>query len=71
MSHAYLQNENRLRPVPPTLDRTGADALIDELETSFVRIEPEVEAFLPEEARFTRLRARVDTLFELARSSRA
>ena len=64
MSHAYLQNENRLRPVPPTLDRTGADALIDELENSFTRIEPEVEAFLPEEARFTRLRARVDTLFE-------
>lgn len=64
MSHAYLQNGDHLRPVPTTLDRAGAEALVDELEASFTRIEPEVEAFLPEEARFTRLRARVETLFE-------
>lgn len=63
MSHAYLQNEDRPRPVPTTLDRAGAEALIDELERSFARIEPDIEAFLPEEDRFTRVRSRIEALF--------
>ncbi len=64
MSHAYQQSDDVPRPVPPTIDRANADRMIDELERSFARIEPDIEAFLPEETRFDRLRARLETLFE-------
>lgn len=46
------------------MDREQADDMLAGLESSFERIEPEVEAFLPEPGRFTRLRERLDTLFE-------
>ena len=64
MSHAYQQSEDVPRPVPTTIDRSDADRMIDELERSFARIEPDVEAFIPEEDRFSRLRARLETLFD-------
>ena len=64
MSHAYQQHEDAPRPVPTNLNQEQADEMIRTLKSSFERIEPEVEAFLPEEGRFRRLQKRLDTLFE-------